>query len=200
MQLAGVARKPTLIRRIEGADRRRHRRVEWTARVRGLNAEGDEFEANTVDVAAGGLRIAMARPLRVGEDVVLYIDEIGRVEGVVTRALEYGYAIAFRIPPRKRDKIADQLTWLINRDRLQLNDERTGERRTADGHVTAVFGDDVEIACTVQDMSIFGVALRTPGQRPMIGETVRVGSRIGVCARYVDGGFAVDFRNPRALD
>lgn len=199
MQLAGAAKRPTLIRRIEGADRRRHRRVEWTTRVRGLNAEGEEFEANTIDIAAGGLRIGLARPLKVREEVVLYIDEIGRVEGFVTRALEYGYAIAFRIPARKRDKIADQLTWLINRDRLQLSDERTGERRTADGHVTAVFGD-VSIPCTVQDMSIFGVALRTLGQRPMIGEMVQVASRIGVCARYIEGGFAVDFRNPRALD
>lgn len=201
MQSATAHRPLTLLRRLEGADRRRHRRIEWTARVRGLDADGNEFEAVTVDVAAGGLRLNTARPMAVGDEVVLYIDEIGRVEGMVSRILrEFGVAIAFRIPARKRDKIADQLTWLINRDRLNLNDERLSERRPGAGEVIAVFGDNISIPCTVQDMSIFGVALRTSGKRPLIGQQVKVASRTGVCARYVDGGFAVDFRSPAAAD
>ncbi len=181
--------------RADSPERRRHRRVEWVTRVRGLTAEGEEFEAVTVDVCAGGLRISLARPLKLGDPLVLYIDEIGRVDAVVSRVLrEIGYAVVFKVPVRKRDKIADQLTWLINRERLDLSDEREGERRPANGQVVAVFGEGVAIACAVQDMSIFGVALRTTGPRPMIGDKVTVGERSGTCVRYSDGGFAVDFR------
>jgi PilZ domain len=200
MILAQAAEKPS-IRRQEAQDRRRHRRVQWAVRVRGLTSEGEEFTCTTVDVCAGGLRINLARPLTRGETLVLYIDEIGRVEGVVARVLnEIGYAIEFRVPPRKRDKIADQLTWLINRDRLGLTDEREAERRVAGGQIIASFQNGITIACTVMDVSIFGVALKTTGPRPMIGDRVQVGERAGTCVRYIEGGFAVDFRTLHGTD
>lgn len=192
MQLAH-SEKPSL-RRQEALDRRRHRRVPWVVRVRGLNGEGEEFECTTVDVAAGGLRINLARPLQKGENVILYIDDIGRVEGVVARVLnEIGYAIEFRVPQRKREKIADQLTWLLNKDRLGLAEERIAERRHSTGQVIAIY-NGVSIACAVSDVSLFGVALKTAGPRPMIGDRVRIGERVGTCIRYIEGGFAVDFR------
>ena len=192
--------KPS-IKRDENFDRRRHRRVNWAVRVRGLTAEGEEFQCNTVDVCAGGLRINLARPMKQGDALVLYIDDIGRVEGVVARVLnEIGYAIEFRVPPRKRDKIADQLTWLINKDRLGLYDDREAERRTSGGQVVATFGSGISVSCAVVDVSIFGVALKTSGPRPMIGERVQVGERAGTCVRYVDGGFAIDFRTMHGTD
>jgi len=197
---AAHALKPS-IKRDESFDRRKFRRVNWAVRVRGLTAEGEEFECNTVDVAAGGLRINLARPMKQGDNLVLYIDDIGRVEGVVARVLsEIGYAIEFRVPPRKRDKIADQLTWLINKDKLGLYDEREAERRTAGGQVVATFGSGISVSCAVVDVSIFGVALKTSGPRPMIGERVQVGERAGTCVRYVDGGFAIDFRTMHGTD
>lgn len=197
MQLAQSAAKP--LKRADGQERRRHRRVAWQVRVRGLTGDGQEFAATTVDVCAGGLRINLARPLSEGENLVLYIDDIGRVEGRVSRVLEeFGYAIEFRVPLRKRDKIADQLTWLINKDRLGLTDEREAERRPGGGQVIATFGKGVSIACAVADVSIFGVALKTAGPRPMIGDKVTVGERSGTCVRYVEGGFAVDFRTLHA--
>lgn len=197
MQLAQTVVRPADLRE-EAIDRRRHRRVQWTVRVRGLTGNGEEFQAMTVDVCAGGLRINLARPMSVGENLVLYIDDIGRVEATVSRVLsEFGYAVEFRAPPRKRDKIADQLTWLINKDRLGLSDERDAERRVSGGQVVAVYGG-VSIACAVVDVSIFGVALRTAGPRPMIGDKVTIGERSGTCVRYIEDGFAVDFRTLHA--
>lgn len=200
MQLARAVEKPS-IRRLEAVDRRRHRRVQWAVRVRGLTADGEEFTCTTVDVCAGGLRINLAHPLSKGENLVLYIDGIGRVEGVVARVLnQIGYAVQFTVPPRKRDKIGDQLTWLINKDRLGLTDEREAERRPGGGQVVAIHGNRVSIACAVADVSIFGVALKTAGPRPMIGDRVQLGERAGTCVRYIDGGFAVDFRTLHGTD
>jgi hypothetical protein len=200
MHLAHAVEKPSL-RRTEAIDRRRHRRVRWQVRVRGLTGSGEEFECNTVDVAAGGLHINLARPLELGESVVLYVDGIGRVEGSVSRIHnEYGYGVAFTVPARKRDKIADQLTWLINKDRLGLADERDSERRPGNGQVIAVYGKGVSIACAVADVSLFGVALKTAGPRPMIGDRVKIGERAGTCVRYIENGFAVDFRTLDGTD
>lgn len=189
------------IRKVEGLDRRRHRRVLWQVPVRGLTGSGEEFACNTVDVCAGGLRINLARPLEKGENLVLYIEDIGRVEGVIVRVLnEIGYAIEFRVPPRKREKIADALTWLVNKDRLGLSDERIAERRPATGQVIAIHGKGVAIACAIADVSLFGVALKTSGPRPMIGDRVQIGERAGTCVRYIEGGFAVDFRTLHGTD
>ncbi len=200
MHLAQASEKPSL-RRNEATDRRRFRRVQWQVRVRGLTGDGEEFTCTTVDVAAGGLRINLARPMQKGENVVLYIDDIGRVEGVVARVLnEIGYAIEFRVPPRKRDKIADLLTWLINRERLGLSDERVAERRPGGGQIIAKYGNGVSIACAVADVSLLGVALKTAGPRPMIGDRVQIGERAGTCVRYIEGGFAVDFRTLHGTD
>jgi hypothetical protein len=37
------------------------------------------------------------------------------------------------------------------------------------------------------------VALRTSGLRPALGAWVKVGATYGQVARFIDGGFAVDF-------
>ena len=58
----------------------------------------------------------------------------------------------------------------------------------------------VAIACAVADVSIFGVALKTTGPRPMIGDRVQIGERAGTCVRYIEGGFAVDFRTMDGAD
>jgi len=198
---ATVRRDRPSIRKVEGVDRRRHRRVLWQVPVRGLTGSGEEFACNTVDVCAGGLRINLARPLEKGENLVLYIEDIGRIEGVIVRVLnEIGYAIEFRVPPRKREKIADALTWLVNKDRLGLSDERIAERRPATGQVIAIHGKGVAIACAIADVSLFGVALKTSGPRPMIGDRVQIGERAGTCVRYIEGGFAVDFRTLHGTD
>jgi hypothetical protein len=189
------------IRRAEGLDRRRHRRVLWQVPVRGLTGSGEEFTCNTIDVCAGGIRINLARPLEKGENLVLYVEDIGRVEGVIVRVLnEVGYAVEFRVPQRKREKIADALTWLVNKDKLGLTDERIDERRSAAGQVIAIHGKGISIACAVADVSLFGVALKTAGPRPMIGDRVQIGERAGTCVRYIDGGFAVDFRTLHGTD
>ena len=49
-------------------------------------------------------------------------------------------------------------------------------------------------------VSLFGVALKTAGPRPMIGDRVQVGERAGTCVRYIEGGFAVDFRTQHGTD
>ena len=200
MHLAQAVEKPTL-RRAEGIDRRRHRRVMWQVPVRGLTSNGEEFSCKTIDVCAGGLRINLARTFEKGESLVLYIEGVGRVEGVVARVLnEIGYAIEFKATQRKREKIADTLTWLINKDRLGLTDERIAERRRSAGQVIAIHGQGVTIACAVSDVSLFGVALKTAGPRPMIGDRIQIGERTGTCVRYIDGGFAVDFRTLQGSD
>lgn len=202
MNLQPASSKPSSLRLPEDSrDRRLHRRVQWSVNARGLNAEGQEFAARTIDLCAGGIRLFADIGLSAGEKVVLYLDDIGRVEATVVRVLaQTEFAVAIKAPPRKREKIADQLTWLINREALSLIEERVAERRPGSEQVVVTFGEGMRIACSVIDMSLFGVALRTNGPRPQLGVTVTVADRTGTCVRFFEGGFAVDFRNQRTDD
>lgn len=193
MALAIAKTEPSAIRAETHPDRRLHRRVPVHARVRGMTRSGEEFEAVSLDICAGGMRIGLGKILPVGEGVILYIDDIGRVEGWVLRPVELGYAIRFEASPRKKHKIADQLTWLHNRRRLRLADERENGRRPGSGQVLATYGTGATIACAVIDVSASGLGLRTNGPRPLVGDPVTVSGRTGKCVRYFEGGFAVDF-------
>lgn len=201
--LLNQALKAQVRRAASESDRRRHRRVPWRAGLRGMTELGLEFETVTRDVCAGGVRIETPAPLNqifeAGMSLVLYLEEIGRVEGVVRRTTADGAAaIQFKAVSRKRDKIADQLTWLVNRDRLGLAEERSSLRRPGGAEVIALYPGNVATPCTVVDISLFGVALKAHGPRPLIGDAVTVGGRRGVCVRYTEWGFAVDFRtHPR---
>jgi hypothetical protein len=55
-------------------------------------------------------------------------NELGRVAATVIRATPTDFAAHFRIVQHKREKLADRLTWLLNKDRLDLTDDRNGSR------------------------------------------------------------------------
>jgi hypothetical protein len=179
-------------------ERRRHRRVPWSAGVRGLTKSGAEFHARTIEIGASGLSLRTRRRLTPGDSVSLHLEEVGTVNAEVAwRLNETDYTLIFRTSPDDQGRIADQLTWLINRDGLNLEEERSDPRRTSPTTVSAVFGEGVATTCTVLDLSVFGIALSTSGPRPDLGQPVHVGERIGECIRHLNTGFAVSFRNAR---
>ena len=53
-----------------------------------------------------------------------YLDNLGRIEGVVTRAFEGGFAVRILASLYKRERIANLLTWLVNQKSLGLGEER----------------------------------------------------------------------------
>ena len=52
------------------------------------------------------------------------MDHLGRLEGKVARTFENGFAMTISATLRKRDKLAAQLTWLANRQILNLPEDR----------------------------------------------------------------------------
>ena len=176
-------------------ERRRHRRVPLALPGRGLAASIGEFACTLVDVSPGGARIASKTPPKAGERVVLLFDGIGRMEGDVVRAGQAGFAVRLSISQRKRDRLADAITWRFNMDRLGLNEDRAAPRKPGRGRAKLRLRDGVVIQADVIDVSITGAAFACL-ERPRIGETVTVGEMTGHVARWLDNGFAVRFDPP----
>ena len=180
-------------------ERRRHRRVRLSAPGRGLSPSAGEFACTLVDVSPGGARIASKTPPRPGERVVLLFDGIGRMEGDVVRAGPAGFAVRLTLSQRKRDRLADAITWRFNMDRLGLNEDRAAPRKPGRGRAKLRLKDGVVIQADVLDVSITGAAFACL-ERPRIGEPVTVGEMKGRVARWLDNGFAVRFDPPEGRE
>ena len=176
-------------------ERRRHRRVRLSVPGRGLAASTGEFACTLVDVSPGGARIASKTPPTPGERVVLLFDGIGRIEGDVVRAGPAGFAVRLSLSQRKRDRLADAITWRFNMDRLGLNEDRAAPRKPGRGRAKLRLRDGVVIQADVIDVSITGAAFACL-ERPRIGEAVSVGEMTGHVARWLENGFAVRFDPP----
>ncbi|MCJ2119490.1 PilZ domain-containing protein [Methylobacterium sp. J-001] len=184
----------------DAADQRRHQRVRVSVLGRYMLANRREYPCQTVDMSPGGVRLTCAVVGEIGERVVLYLEHIGRIEGVIVRHSAGGFAVQLNATPRKRDKIASQLTWLANREILGLPEGRSHERlvptHTA---VTLRVESGREIQARLIDISMSGVAIASSATLHL-GASVTVGSTPGRLVRYFDGGFGVQFLLPLSPD
>src|SRR4051812_36484192 len=118
IEAARPAPSPLCLRR--GADKRCHQRVPVAILGRYMLADRREFPCQTIDMSPGGVRLTCSVVGQIGERVVLYLEHVGRIEGVIARHTVGGFAVHLNATARKRDKIASQLTWLANRGTLGL--------------------------------------------------------------------------------
>ena len=175
------------------AERRRHNRVKVVLLGRYMLSDRHEYPCQTVDMSPGGLGLIAPVPGNVGERVVCYVDQIGRVEGVIARLLPSGFAIAVNVPILKREKLAEQLTWLANRHALGMAEDRRHERILPRNiRTTLVLPNGVEFRAKIIDVSRSGVALGVP--KPMqLGTAVTVGKTPGKVVRSFNEGIGVEF-------
>ncbi len=175
------------------AERRRHLRVDVALLGRYMPQDKREFPCQTVNMSPGG--VAIDAPVRgaIGERVVMYLDRLGRVEGKIVRHTELGFAIQLAMPFAKREKIANQLTWLVNRDTLGMPEDRRDERIIPNRrHSILRVDDDREHVVQLIDVSVSGAAVSTSA-KPVIGTKVKLGHMSGEVIRLFDGGLAVRF-------
>lgn len=182
------------------AEQRRHQRLRATLLGRYMLADRREYPCQTVDMSPGGVRLTCAVLGGVGERVVLYLEQIGRLEGMVARHTPGGFAMRFTATPRKRDKIASQLMWLANRESLGLPEGRFHERLVpTDPGVTLRLESGRLVPARIIDISMSGVALATHSTPPL-GTQVLVGSTPGRVVRYFEGGIGAQFMLPISPD
>lgn len=183
-------------------DRRENRRVPIVLLGRFMRASRHEYPCKLTDMSVTGA--AMHSPVAVepGEHIVAYFDHIGGIEGTVIRTFEGGFAIAMTATQHKREKIAAQLTWLINRHELPLAPERRHERsRVANEKSTLKLDEGITVECRILDVSLSGASIATTARPPVSAEIVFGKLRCRV-TRHHDQGIAVaflDIQEPEAI-
>jgi hypothetical protein len=174
-------------------ERRRFQRVRVNLLGRYMLADRREFPCQVLDMSPGGMALVAPVCGKAGERVVAYIDHLGRLEGNIVRVVENGFAMSISATPRKRDKLAAQLTWLANRHILGLpEDRRHGRIVPRNPRSSLVMPNGTNVTCRIIDMSLSGaaVAIENP---PPVGALVTLGKTQGRVVRHIEGGFAIEF-------
>ncbi len=181
-------------------ERRRHQRVEISLLGRYMLEDKREFPCVTTDMSPGGVACIASVRGTIGERVVVYLDQIGRVEGKIVRQTDRGFALALSLPYAKREKIANQLTWLVNRDILSLPEDRRFERIVPlRRHSILRLNGESEHVVKLIDVSMSGAAIST-AIKPAVGAKALLGQTSGQVVRVFDGGFAIAFDQMIAAD
>src|SRR5256886_6967743 len=138
-------------------ERRRFQRVRVNLLGRYMLPDRREYPCQVSNMSPGGMALIAPVAGNVGERVIAYVDHVGRLEGVVARHFENGFAMTVSATRRKRDKLAAQLTWLANRHILGLPEDRRHGRITPHNpHGRLILPNGVNIACRVIDISQSG--------------------------------------------
>lgn len=181
-------------------DRRDHHRVSIAVEGRFMHGEQDHPLVVENISCGGGLFRARSQP-DVNTPIICYLDGLGRVPALITRKVEHGFAVRFDTTKHKKDKLADQLTFLANYKKYGLSIEslRSAPRKQASGQVLIQRANGRKIQCRVIDISLTGAAFKSPAGTPVLGEMVQVGKLRGEVVRSAGSDFAVRFlHGPKA--
>jgi hypothetical protein len=144
-------------------------------------------------MSPGGLALLGPGIGNVGDRVIAYLDHIGRVEGKVTRIIDNGFAMTVGATPRKRDKLAAQLTWLANRDILNLPEDRRHDRIVPRNPIAILtLEDGIKMSGRIIDLSLSGAAIAAE-KRPPLQSMVLLGRIQSRVVRHLEEGFALEF-------
>jgi hypothetical protein len=185
------------------AERRNFQRVRVKIYGRFMLEDRTEHPCQVTDMSPGNVALRADRVGEPGEKVIAYIDHIGRLEGVVTRTLDDGFAMTVIASERKRDKLAAQLTWLANKHELDLPEDRRHERVAPRNPMTMLkLGDGRQYQCRIIDLSLSGAAIEID-VKPALGVQVTLGTMRGQVVRHFEDGVAIEFavvQRPETLE
>ena len=174
-------------------ERRRFQRVKVHLLGRYMLPDRREFPCQIINMSPGGLALLAPGIGNVGDRVIAYLDHIGRVEGKITRIIDNGFAMTVGATARKRDKLAAQLTWLANRDILNLPEDRRHDRIVPRNPIALLtLEDGSKMTCRIIDLSLSGAAIAAEN-RPPLKSLVMLGKVQSRVVRNLEEGFALEF-------
>jgi len=177
----------------------RFQRVKVSVLGRYMLADRREFPCQVLAMSPGDAMVIAPVSGNNGEKIIAYLDHIGRVEGTITDSIEGGFVMDVAASPRKRDKMAAQLTWLANKDALNLPEDRRHERVVPDNrHSTVVLDDGRRYNCKIIDISLSGAAIELD-VRPAMGTPVTLGRMRARVVRHFQDGVGVEFASAQEM-
>ena len=170
------------------------------ANKRNLKGDRCEFACRIVNASLDAMALAAPVPGPIGERVILYSEQFGRLHGAIVRLMATGFAMSIAANEQTREKLAAKLDWLAKqKDAPDLRDSRRHARVVPKNPMATILLADGSItSCLVIDFSDCGVAV-SADLYPELGTPLAVGKMVGRVVRRFAEGFAVEFTEKTPL-
>lgn len=156
--------------------------TEYPCQVSELTVDGAVFSAKTV--------------AEKGAQIVAYIDEIGRVEGISGEPVMGGFRVAFSHTGQRRERFASRLAGRAAKNMTAGTDLRRHVRYApAESRSHITLPDGRVYPCEILDISLSGAAVKV-AVMPSLGTHLMLGKMRGRIVRYVESGIAIEFLKP----
>jgi hypothetical protein len=162
---------------------------------RDANGNRRQYACRAVNISQSYVVLATPISGPVGERVIAYFQEFGKIQGPILRVMNGGFAIRIAASNAERSRLLRKLIWFEQNKKYQVPDVRAHKRIVPEDPIsTLIFSDGSMVSCFVIDMSITGVAV-SADVVPALGTPVAVGKAAGKVVRHFEEGFAIQFQN-----
>jgi len=166
------------------------------------NMKGDrcEFACRIVNVSTSAMALAAPVAGMIGERVIVYSEQFGRLHGAITRVISTGFVMSIAANEETHERLAGKLDWLAKqKDSPDLTDSRRHARVVPKNPMATILMADGSITCClVIDFSDSGVAV-SADLDPALGTPLAVGKMVGRVVRRFAEGFAIEFTEKTSL-
>ena len=172
-------------------DRRRHLRADIPLKARFMTEPGEEYPCIVSNISAGGALLKAKIPPEVGREIVLYIDDVGRFEGVVIRSGKHSFAVDYRGRRAKSKRTADALIQAMNTPSSRL-DRRAAPRIKTESDAAVILENGEKAPCSIRDISLTGASIEID-PAPPLGAQLQLGKMMAKVVRRHEKGVGVVF-------
>ena len=179
------------------AEMRLHQRFIVPVAGRYMRADKSEHSCSVNDISVGGVSltvpISKAGKVAMDERIVAHIEQLGLLEGQVARIWTGGFVFKILATQHKREKLAAQLTWLLNEPDLKGAAARQHERiAVTNRNAELTLTGGITLPCLLLDVSLSGASVACRA-KPDIDEEVRLGRLKARVVRHHTEGVGLQF-------
>jgi hypothetical protein len=180
-------------------DRRAEARATLKVQGRIFSQKGQvEAACLVLDLSPDGAGLKSTCTAALGSPVILYVDGLGRFEGVIVRHDRLYIGVQFKGSATVRARIAERIAAYLEKGTGHPTPKRTSPRLSVSEAAYSFTTDSGQThACEIDDIALSGASFKT-ATRPPIGARVSFGKTTAIVVRHTESGFAVTFSGPQA--
>lgn len=196
MREAGMAAQPSgSLFDIDLHDRRLDVRVGLSLSGRYNLGDRLDYPCWTLDISPSGVALLGIERGSIGDRVVAYIAQLGRVEGTIARHFGACFGVKLTTPMLKREKLKEQIAWLAAHRQGKPDNRRFERIAPYQRRSTIRMPDGQKFFAVITDLAPSGAAVQVDAAPP-IGTKVALGRTAARVVRHFRGGIAVEFIGP----